>query len=402
MDYIKRPDYLSTLRKWKDHHIIKVLTGVRRAGKSTLLSLFRSELLKDGVDEKQIVAVNFEDADFGRIQTSDDLWEYMRPRLANGRTTYVFLDEIQRVKDFEKAVDGLFVKPDVDIYVTGSNAFLLSGEIATYLSGRYVTVPVYPLSFREYCEGLGLCDSPERAWMNYLRFGSFPQVVSLGNDPELVSSFNEGNYHTILQKDVLSRCRTDATSMFERIVAFMFDNIGNVSSVRSIAGTLAADGMKIAPNTIDEYLNRLCEAYLLHKVKAIDVQGREHLKTGCKYYVADIGIRNYLLGSRQFDRGHILENVVYLELLRRHGEVFIGRNGTKEIDFIARDAGDVTYYQVAETLAGDEVREREFNALRTVRDHHPKMILTLDPVPPSNDGGIRTVNALDFLLGKCD
>lgn len=402
MDYIKRPNYLSKLRKWKDHHIIKVLTGVRRAGKSTLLSLFRNELLEDGVDEKQIVAVNFEDADLGHIQTSDDLWEYMRPRLAKWRTTYVFLDEIQRVKDFEKAVDGLFVKPNVDIYMTGSNAFLLSGEIATYLSGRYVMIPVYPLSFREYCDGLGLRDTPERAWINYLRFGSFPQVVSLGNDPELVSSFNEGIYHTILQKDVLLRCRTDATSMFERVVAFMFDNIGNVSSVRSIAGTLAADGMKIAPNTIDEYLNRLCEAYLLHKVKAIDVQGRAHLKTGCKYYVADIGIRNYLLGSRQFDRGHVLENVVYLELLRRHGEVSFGRNGTKEIDFIARDAGDVTYYQVAETLAGDEVRKREFNALRTIRDHHPKMILTLDPVPPSNDEGIKTVNALDFLLGKCD
>lgn len=400
MQIIDRPYYLKKLWKWKDHHLIKVLTGVRRSGKSTLLSLFRTRLLAEGVTESQIVIVNFEDPDFGAIKNSDDLWAYLKLRLVPGKMTYVFLDEIQRVTDFEKAVDGLFVKDNVDIYVTGSNAYLLSGEIATYLSGRYVTLHVHPLSFREYCDGMNLADNPERAWIDYVRFGSFPQVLSLGNDPELISSFNEGLYHTILQKDVLSRCRSDAASMFERVVAFMFDNIGNISSVRSIAATLASDGVKVVANTIDEYLNRLREAYLLYKVRALDVQGKEHLKTGCKYYVADIGLRQYLLGSRTFDRGHVLENVIYLELCRRHHEVFIGRNGTKEIDFICRDGADITYYQIAETIAGDEVREREFAPLKTIRDHHPKMILTLDAIPPSNDGGIRTVNALNFLLER--
>ena len=398
MQIISRPFYVKKLWKWKDRHMIKVLTGVRRSGKSTLLALFRDRLLSEGVDETQIVALNFEDPDFGFIKNSDDLWEYLKPRLAPGKMTYVFLDEIQRVNNFEKAVDGLFVKDNVDVYITGSNAYLLSGEIATYLSGRYVTLHVHPLSFKEYCVGLNLSDNPERAWTDYLRFGSFPQVISFGNDPELVTAFNEGLYNTILQKDVTARFRGDSHAAFDRIVAFMFDNIGNISSVRSIAANLAAEGVKITANTIDEYLDRLCEAYLLYKVRAIDVQGREHLKTGCKYYVADTGLRQYLLGSRAFDRGHVLENIIYLELTRRHNEVFIGRNGTKEIDFIARDGADITYYQVAETIAGDEVREREFSPLRTIRDHHPKMILTLDAIPPSNDGGIRTINALDFLL----
>lgn len=229
--------------------------------------------------------------------------------------------------------------------------------------------------------------------MNYLRFGSFPQSIDLGHDPELVGAFNEGLYNTIIQKDVAARFRGEVSPAFDRIVAFMFDNIGNIASVRSISAALAAEGVKVAPNTVDEYLDRLCDVYLLYKVRAIDVQGKEHLKTGCKYYVTDIGMRQYLLGSRAFDRGHVLENVIFLELLRR-------RNGTKEIDFIARDGADITYYQAAETIAGDEVRAREFTPLNTVRDHHPKLILTLDAVPPSNDGGIRTLNALDFLLGR--
>lgn len=400
MQIIERPYYLKKLWKWKDRHLIKVLTGVRRSGKSTILSLFRSRLLSEGVAESQIVTLNFEDPDFGSIRNADDLWAYLKPRLVRGKMTYVFLDEIQRVAEFEKAVDGLFVKDNVDVYVTGSNAYLLSGEIATYLSGRYVTLHVHPLSFREYCDGLALSDNPERAWVNYLRFGSFPQSVSLGNDPELVAAFNEGLYNTILQKDVTARFRGEGSPAFDRIATFMFDNIGNIASVRSIAAALAAEGVKVAPNTIDEYLGRLCEAYLLYKVRAIDVQGKEHLKTGCKYYVADIGLRQYLLGSRAFDRGHVLENVIFLELCRRHTEVFIGRNGTREIDFIARDGADITYYQVAETIAGDEVRTREFTPLNTIRDHHPKLILTLDAVPPSNDGGIRTLNALNFLLER--
>lgn len=399
MRIIKRPFYLDKLWKWKDRSIIKVLTGVRRAGKSTLLRLYREHLIASGIEDVQILALNFENPDFGSIRNADDLWAYVKPRLAHGRMTYVFLDEIQRVDGFEKAVDGLFVQENVDIYLTGSNAYLLSGEIATYLSGRYVTLHVHPLSFREYCEGLGFMGNPERAWTDYLRFGSFPQVASLGNDPELVSAFNEGLYNTILQKDVTARCRTASSPAFDRIVAFLFDNIGNLSSVRSIAAGLASEGVKIAANTIDEYLDRLCEAYLFYKVRAIDVQGREHLKTGCKYYVADIGLRQYLLGSRTFDRGHVLENVVYLELLRRHREVFIGRNGTREIDFIARDGADITYYQIAETLSSEEVRDREFAPLQAIRDHHPKVVLTLDPMPPANDNGIRTFNALDFLIG---
>ena len=397
---IDRPTYVEHLLKWRDRDVVKIVTGVRRCGKSTVLRLFRERLLRSGVPGDRIVAFDFEDPDTPDFASWRDVWAQIKPRLKPGKRIYVFLDEVQRVPEFEKLVDGLHARKGIDVYATGSNAWLLSGELATYLSGRYVEIPMHPLSFREYCAAVGATGDYARRYAEYGRFGSFPYVVSLGRDPMLAKDYLDGIYNTVLVKDVLRRKRLSDTGLVDRIARFLFDNVGNVSSLRNIAGALTAGGGKTSANTVEGYVDALCEAFLFRKAPRYDIRGKEILSSGCKYYAADPGLRYRLSGNREGDSGRILENVVYLELLRRSGNVFVGQHDGREVDFVTRDGDEIRYYQVAETVRDAATREREYAPLRAIRDHRPKMLLTLDEDPPADFDGIRRVNALDFLLGK--
>ena len=397
---IDRPDGLKWLWQWKDQEPIKVVTGIRRCGKSTLLSLFQNQLRENGIDNSKIIAINFEHPDFMELDSSAAVWKYLKPKLVQGSKMYVFLDEIQRIKDFEKVVDGLFVLSDVDVYITGSNAHLLSGELATYLSGRYVTLHLMPLSFREYYNGVASGESPERAYRDYLSFSSFPHNHEWDCEPKLVDDYLEGIFNTVLRKDVINRNAFRNPVALDAVTRYIFDNIGNLTSIRNIAAVLKSEGISLDVSSVEDYISALCEAYLAYKAIPKDLHGKELLKSGAKYYVADIGLRRFLLGSRSFDTGRILENVVYLELLRRHQEVYIGKVNGREIDFVTRDGGEVRYWQVAETLRGEDVRKREFAPLKAIPDHCSKTILSLDLDPVGYEEGIKTMNALDFLLGR--
>lgn len=400
LNMIDRPYGLKWLWQWKDQEPIKVVTGIRRCGKSTLLSMFQGQLREDGINADQIVAINFEHPDFMELDNSVAVWKYLKPKIVQGRNTYVFLDEIQRVRDFEKVVDGLFVLPDVDVYITGSNAYLLSGELATYLSGRYVALHLTPLSFREYYDGVASSESPERAYRDYLAFSSFPHNRAWDKEPGLVDDYMEGILNTVLRKDVINRNAFRNPVALDAVARYVFDNIGNLTSMRNIATVLKSEGVSIDASSVEDYVSALCGAYLAYKAVPKDLRGRELLKSGAKYYVVDMGLRRFILGSRAFDMGRVLENVIYLELVRRHHEVYVGRVDGREVDFVTRDGGDVRYWQVAETLRGEGVRDREFAPLKAIADHCPKTILSLDLDPVGYDIGIKTMNALDFLLEK--
>lgn len=400
MDYIARPYYVKQLERWKDRDVIKVVTGVRRCGKSTVLEMFRSKLREDGIDDNQMVSLNFEDPDTPDFKTWRDVWNYIKPLLnAKGRS-YVFLDEIQRVPEFEKLVDGLHSRKNIDVYITGSNAYLLSGELATYLSGRYVELKMQPLSFKEYCNAVGGDGDYARKYMDYLRRSSFPYAVSPGMDADLVGDYLDGIYNTVLVKDVLRRKKLADAGLVDRIARFLFDNIGNVTSLRNIAGSLSAGGAKTNGNTVEGYVDALCDAFLFRKAQRYDIRGRELLSSGCKYYAADIGLRYRLSGNKAGDSGRILENVIYLELLRRSGNVLVGQQDEREVDFVTRDGDDIRYYQVSETVRDETTREREFAPLLSIHDHYPKTLITLDEDLPSSLNGIRQVNAYDFLLNE--
>ena len=397
---IERPFYLDWLERWRDRDVIKAVTGLRRCGKSTLFQLYRQKLLASGVAEKQIVSLNFEDTELDGLQTSADVLTYLKPRLLAGRKTYVFLDEVQRIPQFERLVDGLFVKKNLDVYITGSNAYMLSGELATYLSGRYVEIQMTPLSFSEYVRGVSAAGGYLEHYRDYLRFSSFPYTVSLNKDAALVQDYLAGIFNTVLLKDIVARKGIRDLPLLERVVRFIFDNIGNLTSLRKIADTLAASGAKIAQHTLESYAGALCETFLLYRAGRYDIKGRELLRTGHKFYAADLGLRHYLLGGRGGDDGRILENVVYLELKRRSREVFIGKAGNSEVDFVTRTGDDLRYYQVAASVADPSTLARELAPLAAIKDHHPKFLLTLDYTLPASHSGIRQVNAIDWLLGK--
>ena len=400
MEIYDRPLYLERLKKWRDHDMIKVISGVRRAGKSTLLEIYRNWLEGVGVPRDRMVAVNFEDPDVPEFSGWREAWAYLKPLLSDIGRTYVFLDEIQRVPEFEKLVDGLYSRKTIDIYITGSNAYLLSGELATYLAGRYVEISMQPLSFAEYCAALKVRDDLARHYVSYLKNSSFPYAVKLGGDPALIADYLDGIYNTVLVKDVLRRRRMSDTGLVDRVARFLFDNIGNVSSLRSIAGSLNALGAKTNANTVDGYVEALCDAFLFRKARRYDIRGKEVLSSGCKYYAADIGLRTRLCGNKVGDTGRILENVVYLELLRRANNVMVGQHDGKEVDFVVRDGSDIRYYQVSETVRVEETRKREFAPLLAIDDNYPKTLITLDEDLPSDINGVRQVNAYDFLLGR--
>lgn len=401
MRLIKRKEYLQQLINWRDKKVIKVITGVRRCGKSTLMDLYKSCLLEQGVANEQIISINFEDYDYIDLLEPRNFYAYVKERiLSDGRMTYFFFDEIQNVKDFERVVDSLYIKPNMDIYITGSNAYMLSSELATLLSGRYVEIKMLPLSFKEYVEVSGDEHDLPRKYRNYIETSSFPYVLDMKQDARVIREYLNGIYNTIVVKDITQRNRFPDTMMLESVLRFAYDNIGNILSTKKIADTMTSDGRKIDTKTVEKYLNALMESYMLYQCKRYNIKGRQYLKTLDKYYAVDMGMRKVLLGSKAMDAGHILENIVYLELLRRGYDVYIGKVDDLEVDFVAMDDKGMTYYQVSATVRDEKTLKRELASLQSINDHYPKILLTLDDDPEMEYAGIRKINALDWLLGK--
>ena len=378
----------------KDERIIRVITGIRRCGKSTLLLLFQNYLKQNGVDDKQIVSINFEDMYHEPLLNYRNLYEYITARLEAGKRTYVFLDEVQRVTDFQKIVDSLFIKNNVDVYITGSNANLLSGYLATLLSGRYIEINMLPFSFAEYFELKG--GDRREAFKSYYMNGAFPQAAIIADD-EVRSDYIRGIYNTVLLKDIAMRKKVTDIELLESVARFLFDNIGNIVSPNKIADSLTSYGRKTTSITVENYISSLIDAFVLYKAPRYDIKCKQHLKSLEKYYAADISLRHLVLGERSRDIGRILENIVYLELIRRGYNVRIGKVGMKEIDFVATAGDKRIYYQVAASVLDPTTFEREFEPLRIIKDHYPKFVLTMDDLPVGQDG-IRQMNIIDFLL----
>lgn len=396
---IERKEYLEKLIAFRDKQVIKIITGVRRCGKSTLMELFQDYLKSQGVLEEQIVAVNLEDYDFYELRNPKKLHTYIKERLVQGKMTYIFLDEIQHCEEFPEVVDSLHIKKDVDIYLTGSNAKMLSSEIATLISGRYVEISMLPLSFKEYVLSTGSTSELARKYTAYVETSSFPYAIQLAKQPKELRDYLDGIYNTIVVKDIAQRNKIPNPMMLESVLRFIFDNIGNQLSTKKIADTMTSNGRKIDVKTVEKYLKALMESYIVYQAKRYNVKGKQHLKTLEKYYAVDIGLRYLLLGTSSSDVGHILENIVFLELLRRGNEVFIGKIDDLEVDFVAMDGKQTTYYQVAASVRDEKTLARELASLEKISDHYPKIVLTLDEDPQADYNGIRRINALDWLMG---
>lgn len=394
---IARENYLETLKNFKDKNLIKVITGIRRCGKSTLFSLFGDYLKEIGIDESQIISINLEDGDYRNITNSDLLYEFINEKLNSDKMNYVFIDEVQQVPNFQQAVDWLYVKKNVDLYITGSNAYLLSGELATLLSGRYVQIKMLPLSFKEYVSAFDKNSNTMSLYSDYLVNSSFPGTLELTRKQD-IRAYLEGIYSTILLKDIVTRRKISDPTMLESVIEFMFDNIGNLCSSTKIANAMTSAGRKISTPTVENYLSALCDSFILYKATRYDVKGKGHLASGSKYYLSDIGLRYYLLGTKKTDMGHILENIVYLELLRRGYEVYIGKFGDLEVDFVAINEMGVEYYQVSQTVLDEKTLSRELTPLNSIKDHNQKFLLTLDYTPLTSHNGIKQINAIDWLL----
>lgn len=395
---IQRKEFLERLSSFKDKQLIKVITGIRRCGKSTLLRQWQKILLEDGVEEKQIVFINFEDYEFKSLRNNDEFYKFVTAKILPKKRMYLFFDEIQRVEHFEEVVNSFFMNPLLDIYITGSNSKILSGELATYLSGRYVEIQMQPLSFKEFVEALGLGQNLQLAYRKYQEISSFPYALSL--DSVNVGDYLESLYNTILLKDIVSRNKITDVSMLQSVVEFLFDNIGLEVSSKKIADTMTSTGRKIDSRKIEQYVSALCETFIMHKVKRYNIKGKEYLKSLEKYYIADIALRSALLGKKAMDAGHILENIVYLELLRRRYKVYVGKIDDSEVDFVAINGDGNSYFQVAATVRDATTLERELKSLRAIKDNYPKYLLTLDEDPATDYDGIKRLNALDWLIGK--
>lgn len=391
---IQRKNYLDKLIKAKDKQIIKIITGVRRCGKSVLLNQFQQYLLKNGVKENQIIFLNFEKIENEPLLEYHSLYDYIKSRLCKNKMTYIFLDEIQKVKDFQKVVDSLFADQKVDLYLTGSNSNMLSGELATLLSGRYIEIEMLPFSFKEYLEMVG--GTKEDCWNDYFRNGGFPYATNI-KDEDLRNDYLQGIYHTVLLKDVVERKKIQDVSLLESVIKYIFDNIGNILSSKKIADSLVSYGRKTTSATIENYINTLKEAYILYETERYDIKGRQHLKSLEKYYLVDIGLRSLLLGNKGTDIGHILENIVFLELKRRNHQIYIGKFGEQEIDFIAVKGNRKIYYQVSASILDQSTYLREITPLKKIQDNYPKYIVSLDKLT-IEDEGIKQINVIDFLL----
>ena len=428
-----RDRYLKKLIGFQDTEPVKVITGIRRCGKSSLLKLMIRHLRETGIQQDQIVEMNFESHDF-RSMTSDEVYHYVKERAVPGKRMYLFFDELQRINAWEDAVNSFRVDLDCDIYITGSNAYLLSSEYSTYLSGRCVEIKMLPLSFQEFLDfhnfevretssALGgtrrqaFDKSGERYDLRevfdaYMRFGGMPGIADIGLDQEKALSLLEGIYSTVVVRDILEREKrrgqrqiTDST-LLRKIVLFLADNIGSSVSVSSIGNTLMNEGLledgkrKGTPSThtVQAYIGALLESYFFYEIKRFDIRGKEYLRTLGKYYIVDIGLRNYLLGFRNRDSGHAIENVVYFELLRRGYDVAIGKIDNQEVDFIATTADDKLYIQVTESMQSEDVRKRELAPLQKIRDNYEKIVLSLEPGLDASYDGIKSLNLVDWLL----
>lgn len=428
-----RPLYLEQLKAFRDTEMIKVITGIRRCGKSSLMKLMVNELRTSGILEEQIIEINFESMLFSDM-TAKEFYAYVTERAVPGKRMYLFFDEVQRISGWENAVNSFRVDLDCDIYVTGSNAHLLSSELSTYLSGRYVEIKVLPLSFREFLDFHGytvthrksptgqmrkrILDAegesydPKELYQAYARFGGMPMLADVGLETDKVTAALDGVYSAVVVRDILERekrkgQRTITDSLLLRkLMMFLADNIGNSVSATSIGNTLVSEGLlesgsrktKPATQTIQAYIQALTESFIFYEIKRFDIKGKEYLKTLGKYYIVDIGLRNYLLGYRDGDSGHILENIVYFELLRRGYDVAIGKLDNKEVDFIATKTDEKKYIQVTESMNASETRERELSPLRKIPDNYEKIVIAMECDLPQDQDGIKIVSAVDFLL----
>ena len=398
---IERKHYLNKLIGYKDKKIIKVITGIRRCGKSTLFELYQDFLLQNGIANNQIISINFEDADYSELKDHRKLHDFIKAHLHKDKINYVFLDEIQLVENYQIAVNSLFLNKNIDIYLTGSNAYLLSGEIATLLSGRYIEIKMLPLSFEEFVSATGGAVDLARKYNRYITEGSFPQVLEFEGDKDKIKEYLSGIYSTVILKDVIQRKRISDAMMLESVVRFMFNNIGNLTSTTNIANTMKSEKRAISVHTVEKYLEALTDSYILYRVGRYDIKGKQYLKTGDKYYLADIGFRYLLLGNRNEDLGHVLENIVYLELLRRSNNVYVGKVGSSEVDFIVETKrGGIEYYQVTLTARENSTLKRELLPLELINDHNPKYLLTLDDDPTTSHNGINKIYVLDWLLNR--
>lgn len=395
---IQRPEFMEQLKMWREKEMIKVVTGVRRSGKSTLFDLYIDYLLSDGVEQNQIVHINLEEKENEKLLNVDSLYDYLKSKLLKGKTTYYFIDEVQMCENYEKAIDSLFVKKTADIYLTGSNAYMLSGELATLLTGRHIEIDMLPLSFAEYSEKINIPDKRDR-FKTFMNRGSFPYTTNLLDSSLAHTQYLDGVFSTILRKDVMRRKGINDIALLEAIARFLCSNIGSPVSAKAIADYLSSNGRPTAVITVENYINALREAYLFYNVQRYNIKGKILLKTESKYYVCDTGLRNVLLGVENRDIGHILENIVYLELLRRGYRVTIGKAGPKEIDFRVERNKEIEYYQVSASVLDEKTLERELEPFKYVKDHYPKFLITLDDFT-GNYEGIRGLNAIDWLLNK--
>ena len=393
---IERKSYLEQLAMWREEEMIKVITGVRRCGKSTLFDLYIGQLKAGGVADEQIVSVNLEDADFADLLDYKKLHEYVKARIVKDRWTYVFIDEIQNCKNYEQAISSLYLKKNLDIYLTGSNAYMLSGELATKLSARYIEIDMLPLSFSEYSEAVKNPDKRER-FDQYMNMGAFPYATRLVDNSLAHSQYLEGIYNTVLVKDVMTRKNLKDIALLKSIASFLADNVGSPVSAKKIADTLTSAGRPTNSVMVDTYLAALKDAYLFYKVERYDIKGKMHLKSESKYYICDTGLRNMILGTPNRDIGRQIENIVYLELLRRGYTIHIGKSGRgTEVDFVAVRDRRTEYYQVSASVLDTNTLARELTPLKQINDNYPKFLITLDDFIGDHDG-IEQVNLINWL-----
>lgn len=405
---IQRKEYLDKLIQWKDEQVIKVVTGIRRCGKSTLLMQYQDYLRSVDVGTDQIIAVNFEELEYEELCDYRKLYEYIKDKLLPDRTTYIFLDEVQKVPDFEKAVDSLYVKRNTDIYITGSNAYMLSGDLATLLTGRYVEISMLPLSFREYSE-LGDKDC-ENAFADYMKYGGLPFVATMEKVDEKIDAYLEGIYNTVIVRDIEDRQKRQEKNpdkrkinditLLKSIAKYLVSVVGSPVSVRGITNYLVSNGRKISPNTVSDYVEALTESFVFYPAERFDIVGKQILKANKKYYMVDLGIRNHILPRKDYDLGFSIENIVFFELLRRGYKVTIGKYQDSEVDFVAQKQGMLSYIQVTADMTMKETFDREMKPLYAIRDNYDKTVLTLDKLTVGNYDGIRVVYLLDWL--KCN
>ena len=397
---IVREKYLNRMIAAKDAEIIKVITGVRRSGKSTLMLMFKDYLLDTGIKIENIIHINFESAMYDDIKNYKDLYKYVEKNIKSGKM-YLLLDEVQNVESWEKAINSFKVDFNIDIYITGSNAYLLSSELSTLLSGRYIEIKMYPLSFKEFLEFNNYDKiNLEDKFNEYLKYGGLPAVTLIKDNDELVLSYLNGIYNTIVKKDIIDRNNIKDTALLENIIKYLATNIGSPVSASKISGYLNSNKIveKCNHQTIDNYLNMLEKSFIFYKADRTDIKSKALLKTLGKYYISDPGIRNIILGFRNINEGHLLENIVYLELLRREYKVNIGKTNNFEVDFVAENPNNIIYFQVSQSIKDENVLARELKSLESIEDNYEKIILTMDKTINNDFNGIKVMNIIDWLL----